>query len=77
MNTVKLTTIGNSVGIILPRDILARLRVEKGDILYVIETPTGVELTPYEPAFAQQMDALERTARDERDVLRKLAQCGE
>jgi putative addiction module antidote len=77
MSTVKVTTVGNSVGIVLPREMLARLRVDKGDMLYVVETPTGIELTPYEPVFAQQMDVMERTARDERDVLRKLADKGD
>jgi putative addiction module antidote len=52
MTTLKLTTIGNSTGVVLPREILERLRVEKGDILYVLETPQGIELTPYEPEFA-------------------------
>jgi putative addiction module antidote len=37
--TVKITTIGNSVGIVLPKEILARLHVEKGDTLYITESP--------------------------------------
>jgi len=74
MFTVKVTTVGNSVGIILPRELLARLRVDKGDVLYLVETPSGVELTPYDPQFAAQMQALESVAREERDVLKKLAQ---
>ncbi|MDN4016508.1 AbrB/MazE/SpoVT family DNA-binding domain-containing protein [Zwartia panacis] len=71
--TLKLTNIGNSVGVILPKEILTRLRVEKGDSLYAIETPTGIELTAYRPDFASQMDAAEQIMRDNRDVLRKLA----
>lgn len=74
MATVKVTTVGNSLGITLPREMLERLRVDKGDLLYLVETPTGIELTPYEPVFAAQMEALERTARFERDLLRRLAQ---
>ena len=74
MPSVKVTTIGNSVGVILPRDLLAKLRVEKGDTLYVIETPNGFELTPYRPDFAAQMDAAEVIMRENRDVLRKLAE---
>lgn len=73
MATVKVTTVGNSLGIVLPRELLERLRVEKGDLLYLVETPTGIELTPYEPVFAAQMEALENTARSERDLLRHLA----
>jgi putative addiction module antidote len=59
---------------VLPKEILARLRVEKGDALYVLETRGGIELTPYNPEFAQQMDLAEEIMREERDVLRKLAE---
>lgn len=74
MATVKVTTVGNSVGVVLPRDLLSKLRVEKGDTLYVLETPNGIELTPYRPDFAAQMDAAETIMRENRDVLKKLAQ---
>ncbi|HEV8581022.1 MAG TPA: AbrB/MazE/SpoVT family DNA-binding domain-containing protein [Thermoanaerobaculia bacterium] len=72
--TLKLTTIGNSTGVILPREILQRLRVDRGDTLYVVETPTGIELTPYNPEFAAQIEVAERVMREDRDVLRKLAE---
>ena len=49
MASLKVTTVGNSVGLILPRDLLAKLRVAKGDTLYVTETPNGIELTPFNP----------------------------
>jgi putative addiction module antidote len=74
MSTVKLTTVGNAVGIVLPRELLAKLQVNKGDTLYVIETPGGIELTPYRPDFARQMDLAEDIMRENRDVLRKLAE---
>jgi putative addiction module antidote len=74
MTTLKLTTIGNSTGIVLPREILERLRVQKGDSLYVLETPQGIELTPYNPEFAAQMEAAEQVMREDRDALRKLAE---
>lgn len=73
MTTLKLTTIGNSTGVVLPKEILQRLRVDRGDTLYVIETPHGIELTPYDPEFARQMEEAERVMREDRDVLRKLA----
>jgi putative addiction module antidote len=73
MATLKLTTVGNSVGVILPRELLSRLRVDKGDSLYVVETPDGIELTAYRPDFAAQMDLAEEVMRENRDVLRKLA----
>jgi putative addiction module antidote len=72
--TVKITTIGNSVGIILPKEILNRLHVEKGDSLYLLDTPEGVQLTPYDQEFAAEMDAAKRVMRKHRDVLRKLAE---
>lgn len=70
---VKVTTVGNSVGIVLPKEVLSRLHVEKGDSLYVTETPDGVQLTPYEQDFAAEMEAARRVMRKNRDVLRKLA----
>jgi putative addiction module antidote len=57
MAVLKVTTVGNSVGVILPKEFLERLRVGKGDSLYVIETKQGIELTPYNPEFASQMEA--------------------
>jgi putative addiction module antidote len=74
MTTVKVTTVGNSTGIVLPKELLERLRVGKGDRLYVIETPSGIELTPYDPAFAAQMREAEEIMREDRDVLKKLAE---
>jgi putative addiction module antidote len=74
MTTLKLTTVGNSTGVVLPKEILQRLRVERGDTLYVTETPNGIELTAYNPGFAAQMEQAERVMREDRDVLRKLAE---
>jgi len=73
MSILKVTTVGDSVGIILPREILERLRVQKGDSLYAVETKQGIELTPYNPEFAAQLDMAEKVMREDRDVLRKLA----
>ena len=74
MNTLKLTTVGNSVGVVLPKEVLEKLRVTKGDTLFVVETPNGIELTPYNPEFAKQMELAEKVMREDRDVLRKLAE---
>ena len=73
-NKLKITTIGNSVGVVLPREILERLRVKKGDSVYALETPNGIELTPYDEEFAEQMAIAERVMREDRDALRKLAE---
>ena len=73
MSILKVTTVGDSVGIILPREILERLRVQKGDSLYAVETKQGIELTPYNPELAAQLDMAEQVMREDRNVLRKLA----
>lgn len=46
---LKLTAIGNSTGVVLPRELLDKLRVDRGDELMVLETPDGITLTPYCP----------------------------
>jgi putative addiction module antidote len=74
MNTLKVTTVGNSVGVVLPKELLGKLRVSKGDVLYVLETPDGIELTPYRPDFAKQMDLAKDIMHENRDVLRKLSE---
>jgi putative addiction module antidote len=70
---LKITTIGNSAGVILPKDLLARLRVAKGDALYATELADGIKLTPFDPKLADQMEVAERVMRKDRNVLRKLA----
>jgi putative addiction module antidote len=70
---IKITTVGNSAGIVLPKELLARLRLEKGDELYATELPDGIKLTPYDPKVAKQMEVAERVMRKDRNVLRKLA----
>ena len=48
--------------------------MDKGDTLYVLETPRGIEISPYDPDFAEQMEVAERVMREDRDVLKKLAE---
>lgn len=71
---LKVTQVGNSLGVILPKELVARLQVSKGDSLHVLETEQGVELTPFDPELAEQMDVLDRVMRENRDLFRKLAQ---
>ncbi len=74
MNTaVKIAKIGNSAGIVLPKELLARLRVGVGDTLYVTESPDGIRITAADPDFADKMAAAERVMREDRDILRELA----
>ncbi len=73
MTTLKLTQIGNSVGVILPKEILARLRLEKGDSVFVTDAPGGVTLTPYDPALEEQLALGREFMRDYRDTFHQLA----
>ena len=70
---LRLISIGNSTGLVLPREVLERMRVERGDQLYLVETPRGFEVTPYDPEFAAQLESAERIMREDRDVLAELA----
>lgn len=70
---LRITTIGNSAGVILPKELLARLRVDKGDELFALETPDGIALTVYDPALQAQMEVAERIMREDRNVLHQLA----
>lgn len=72
-STLKLSRIGNSVGVILPKDVLAKLRVREGDMLYLTEAPDGYRISQYDPEFARQMEVAEEVMRRRRDALRELA----
>jgi putative addiction module antidote len=71
--TLKLAKIGNSVGAIFPKELLARMHVDAGDVVYLTETADGVRITPYNPDFTRQMDVAEKVMKKRRAVLRELA----
>lgn len=73
MTKLKITTIGSSAGVVLPREVLTRLRVAKGDTIFLTEAPDGFRLTPYDPEFEEQMTAARKFMRQHRDALRELA----
>ena len=73
MLKVKITTVGSSVGVILPKEALNRMKAKKGDVLYLVETPDGYELTPYDKNFAEQLEAAENVMGRYRNALRELA----
>ena len=73
MHTLKLTQIGNSVGAIFPKELLAQMRLEKGDEFYVTDTPDGLRITPHDPEFEEQMRIGREIMKERRDVLRELA----
>ncbi len=70
---LKVTKIGNSAGVILPKELLARLRVGPGDTVFVSESPDGIRLTASNPDFATKMAVAEAIMREDRDILRVLA----
>jgi putative addiction module antidote len=73
MTALKLTQIGNSIGVILPKEVLAKLKVEKGDTLFVTEATNGVTLTPYDPDLDEQIAAGREFMHEFRDTFHQLA----
>jgi putative addiction module antidote len=73
MHTLKLTQIGNSVGVILPKEMLVKLKLEKGDEIFVTDSPDGMRLTVHNPEFEAQMQAARDIMKSRRSVLRELA----
>lgn len=74
MNTsLKITKVGNSAGVVLPKEILAKLRAGVGDTLYVSEAPDGIRITVSNPEFEAKMALAEQIMREDRDILRVLA----
>ncbi len=73
MHVLKLTQIGNSVGVILPKEVLANLKLEKGESIFLTETPEGYVVTPYDPAFEEQMIEARRIMKKRRNALHELA----
>jgi putative addiction module antidote len=73
MLALKITKIGNSAGLVLPKEALGKLKVEQGDTVFLTETPDGYRITPYDPSFEAQMTAARRIAKKRRHALRELA----
>ena len=71
--TVKVTQIGNSLGVVLPKEVLAKLKVEKGQVLHVLDTPDGVALTAYDPEFEEVLDIIDDVSSEYRNTLRALS----
>jgi putative addiction module antidote len=73
MTKLKITTIGSSAGVILPKEVLARLRVAKGDTIFLTESPEGFRITAYDPEFEEDMMLARQVMRKRRNLLRELA----
>jgi putative addiction module antidote len=72
--TAKIIAIGNSAGIILPKETLARLNVQKGDTVFLNDIQTGFQVTPYDEEFGAKMEVADRIVRRYRDAFKKLAE---
>lgn len=73
MLKVKVTAVGNSMGILLPKEALKKLKANKGDTLYLVDSPEGLTLTPYQQDFEDQMEAAETVMKKYRNAFHKLA----
>ena len=73
MTTLKLTAVGTSTGVVIPKEMLKRLKVERGDTLFVIETPSGYLITPYDPAVEEELRIGRQFMRDYRETFKALA----
>ena len=73
MTILKIRNVGNSLGVVLPKELIARLRVSKGDQLFVQETVDGLRLTAYDPEFEKQMEIARMVMQEDRDALRALS----
>ena len=73
MYTLKLTQIGNSVGVVLPKEALARLKLQKGESVFLTECAEGFILTPYDPALEEEINASREFMREYRDTVHQLA----
>ena len=73
MKTLKLTAVGTSTGVVIPKAMLSRMKVKKGDSLYAVETPDGLLLTPYDPSIEEQLEAGRKFLKDYRETFKALA----
>lgn len=73
MLKLKVTSVGSSMGVVFPKEALAKLRVVKGDSVFLTESADGFRITPYDPQFEEQMSLARKFMRDRRDALRELA----
>jgi putative addiction module antidote len=69
----KIASVGTSGGLVLPKDILSRYKLEKGDQVHLIETPLGILVSPFDPAVAEQIEAGKAFMRDYRDTFKALS----
>ena len=74
MYKLKLTTVGSSTGVVIPKEMLKNLKVDKGDFLYVVETPNGYVMTPYDPEVEKQIQKGRQFMKQYRETFKALAE---
>ncbi|MDJ0692525.1 MAG: AbrB/MazE/SpoVT family DNA-binding domain-containing protein [Xenococcaceae cyanobacterium MO_188.B32] len=74
MYTLKLTTVGSSTGVVIPKEMLKNLKLNKGDSLYAVETPDGYVLTPYNPEIEEQIQKGRQFMKQYRETFKALAE---
>ena len=74
MSKLKLTAVGTSTGVVIPKEMLTRMKVERGDFLHVSETADGYLISPYDPAIAAQVEAGREFMKAYRDTFKVLAE---
>ena len=74
MLKVKVTTVGSSAGVVIPKEAMSRMKLKKGDTIFFTETEDVYEITPYNPSFNEEMNAAEQVMSKYRNALRKLAE---
>jgi putative addiction module antidote len=74
MATLKLTAVGTSTGVVIPKEMLNRMKVTRGDALHVVETPDGYLITPYDPAISAQVETGRAFMKKYRDTFKALAE---
>jgi len=70
---VKVRKVGNSLGVILSKDVVDALGVTEGDELFAVRTPDGIRLTPYDPEFAKAIKSNRDYMRRHRNALHELS----
>jgi putative addiction module antidote len=73
MHTLTVTTVGNSLGVVLPKDVTSQLELSKGDKIFLTKTADGYRITPYDPEFEEQMEVARSIMKKRRNALRQLA----
>lgn len=73
MVALKLRKLGNSTGVVIPKEVLLRLNVSTGDTIFLTESPDGFHLTPYDLEFEEQLKIARKVMKEDRDILRALA----